>query len=221
LGDACESTDWSICGQVPAMRKYRDQNPRASLSEFFLWGGPVDAAGGADAVARYAPSVNSASVRLHPVRLLALSTSHFGSQLIRVATGDGIVREGEGMAIVRTLKTLFPNAVYQQFARSRQQTASLHFESQSQFHIAVLALALAVLLGLGPAAFRTDRKLFSTVFLLLAGVVANAFVMGALSGVYDRYQSRVAWLLLLAAVMLSYRRFASSGRTVRPIAPAD
>jgi hypothetical protein len=48
------------------------------------------------------------------------------------------------------------------------------------------------------------------VLLLLAGIVANAIVSGAIAGVFDRYQGRVAWLaplgfLVLLAMMLAER----------------
>jgi hypothetical protein len=41
------------------------------------------------------------------------------------------------------------------------------------------------------------------------GIVANAFVTGALSGVYDRYQARLIWLVpfvFATSVAVSLRR---------------
>ena len=52
------------------------------------------------------------------------------------------------------------------------------------------------------------------VLLLLTGIAANAVVSGAIAGVFDRYQGRVAWLAslgfaVLLAKMLKARRHAS------------
>jgi hypothetical protein len=41
------------------------------------------------------------------------------------------------------------------------------------------------------------RRLYPLGVILVVGVVANAFATGALSGVFDRYQARIAWLVLL------------------------
>lgn len=42
----------------------------------------------------------------------------------------------------------------------------------------------------------------ATTLLILLGLVVNAFVAAATSGVYDRYQSRIAWLITLPAFWL-------------------
>jgi hypothetical protein len=65
----------------------------------------------------------------------------------------------------------------------------------------------------GPVLARPSVRL---VVLLLVGVVANAIVSGAIAGVFDRYQGRVAWLaplgfLVLLAMMLKER---SRGKSV-------
>jgi hypothetical protein len=61
-------------------------------------------------------------------------------------------------------------------------------------------LSLLVLLACGPmlSATRQRRPLLLT-GVVLAGVSLNAAVLGVLSAVHDRYQSRVMWLLPLAA----------------------
>ena len=39
--------------------------------------------------------------------------------------------------------------------------------------------------------------------MVLAALLANAFATGALSGPHDRYQARIAWLVLLPASALA------------------
>jgi hypothetical protein len=46
---------------------------------------------------------------------------------------------------------------------------------------------------------RNIAEIVAFVAIIVAGIVTNAAVCGAISGVFDRYQGRVAWLALLAA----------------------
>lgn len=57
--------------------------------------------------------------------------------------------------------------------------------------------------------------------LLILGLLANAFIAAATSGVYDRYQSRVAWLITLPAfwVLCHYIEACKERTTTPPIEP--
>ncbi len=75
-------------------------------------------------------------------------------------------------------------------------------------------------LSLTPALSRRERKkeptacLQGLAVLALAGLLANAAATGALSGPHDRYQARIAWLVVLPP-LLAYaaRRDASCRAT--------
>jgi peptidoglycan/LPS O-acetylase OafA/YrhL len=70
--------------------------------------------------------------------------------------------------------------------------------------IYVAALA-GLLAALAMRAAKGARVTF--VLAVLVGVAVNAIVSGAISGVFDRYQGRVAWLVPLAlAVLMAPRR---------------
>ena len=62
-------------------------------------------------------------------------------------------------------------------------------------------LASALAAGAALAARRRDRAWVGFAALVVTALVANAFVTGALSGPYHRYQSRVIWLVPLSAVL--------------------
>ena len=50
--------------------------------------------------------------------------------------------------------------------------------------------------------------------MVLAGLAANAFATGALSGPHDRYQARIAWLVVLPPALAAMRpRYAASRAT--------
>src|SRR6185312_16452967 len=84
--------------------------------------------------------------------------------------------------------------------------------------IGAWAAFAAVLLALLAKPRTGEPDLRPFIALILFGVVANALICGGLSGAYDRYQLRVAWLIPFAAAALALawavRRHAE-GATVR------
>lgn len=207
LDEACKSNGWSICGQAEKIRRYRNAHAKNGMDEFIIWGGLLDAAGGWDTVSKYALSIDTVCLARHPVKFLATSIYDFGRQLVQLSSGDGIQRYSEHSGVTQVLKKLFPATVHEQFQGSRQQAGSFGLQSLAVFHVSVVLFAVALLMSFGMMTLRVDPKLFAAISILLCAVAANAFVMGALSEVHDRYQSRVAWLIVLAAMILVYRHF--------------
>lgn len=86
-------------------------------------------------------------------------------------------------------------------ARGSMPLAAISFVMQL-IYVAALAGLLA---ALAMRAVGGARMTFAVA--ILVGVATNAIVSGAISGVFDRYQGRVAWLLPLAlAVLMAPRR---------------
>lgn len=70
-------------------------------------------------------------------------------------------------------------------------------------HAAALLLALPLLAFGGWRAWKAgDGLALAFIAFILAGLVGNAVATGGLSGVFPRYQARIAWLLPVAAVFL-------------------
>lgn len=70
----------------------------------------------------------------------------------------------------------------------------------------IRAVYFSALLGIGMLIWRRrpgGSAELNFVLVLLAGIVANAVIAGAISGVFDRYQGRVAWLALLGFLALA------------------
>lgn len=79
--------------------------------------------------------------------------------------------------------------------------------------IPVAALSLLLLPFLGVFAWRRrDRDALALVGAVIATLVVNALLAGALSDVHDRYQSRLVWLAPMLAMLLIARW---AGRTAR------
>jgi uncharacterized membrane protein YeaQ/YmgE (transglycosylase-associated protein family) len=67
----------------------------------------------------------------------------------------------------------------------------------------VLLLSLPLLALAGWRALRArDGARLGLLAAILLGVVGNAAATGGLSGVFPRYQARIAWLLPMAALLL-------------------
>ena len=77
---------------------------------------------------------------------------------------------------------------------------------------------LRVLRRLASGEWDAPARLAAVAVLLLAAVVVNAAVCGALSGVFPRYQARIVWLAPLAALLLAAadRRRATLRRKLSP-----
>jgi putative flippase GtrA len=209
LETVCPERRYSICSQLPVIRAYKEhltpeQERFNSTADFVLWKGPLIAAGGYETVATYAAGVSSAAVRRQPLQFLRASARGFWKQLLTVRTGDGLFRYGDEWSITQAIASYFPARVKAAYDRSRQERGVLNFAGWSSFHTVVAALS-AMLLAALLFAPSTGATLAAVMATLLAGVAANALVTGVLSSLHDRYQSRVACLLMLAAMILSYR----------------
>jgi uncharacterized membrane protein len=78
--------------------------------------------------------------------------------------------------------------------------------------LATLALALIAIAGL--RARRSAEGLLA--LFVLAALLGNSFICGALSNPHDRYQSRLVWIAVLVVLMAAFDRIRSR-RGVGPL----
>lgn len=128
-------------------------------------------------------------------------------QLARFATE---VTSANNEPTIAMLKEHTP-ALYPQLMRARQQATKMDVGPLNALHVPVAALALACL---GAALMlrrrlRLPPELAALAVTVLLALAANAAICGVFSHAVDRYQSRLAWLAVLAAAMMAawlYRR---------------
>lgn len=108
--------------------------------------------------------------------------------------------EVKGSGLIKTYFPTYDLAAInsRQFKKTYTSTFIERQNMIQQFVIVVSALLL--LLMIWDKRYSKEQK--AVVVILLLGALANAFIVGATSGVYDRYQSRVAWLITLPAFWL-------------------
>jgi hypothetical protein len=205
LDEECKNHSFSVCAQLPALHENRRNSQDPDSLDFFLWDGPLRAAGGVEGVRQYAGSMVLHCLLRYPIRFVDASLLDSGRQSIRLSTGEGITRYNHEHAVSAALRNYFPPAVYDQFERSRQQAGTLNFAYISKFHIYVVLASIVVLAALAKSLYAVETKFSATILMLLVGFFANALVMGTLGHPIDRYQTRVSCLIPLAAITAAYR----------------
>ncbi len=189
LARECPAAGWKLCdwqGRFP------------DDSDLFLWKdwGPVWSTGGPMALAPEASAIVRATLVQEPLWVLRSGLANVWEQLWRVRLGDTLGNDWLEGSITGSLQAYLPAAEMARFRAGRQMRETLRAvaEPLNPWHAAVLVaggIATLVLAARG-------QKL---AVLVLVGVLANAAASGALSRPHDRYQARMAWLVLVPVVM--------------------
>lgn len=196
------------------------QEPRAGWtdSDAFLWEpeGPVWSNNrGPILFAPEAARVVRATVLAYPAEVAAAMVRNAWRQLFLVRVGDALVPDHLAATVEPKIRAFFPPEEQARYRASVQQTGALPALAApfAGLHAAVLVVGMlgsAVVL----ARWRRDRALAGFAAVMLAGLAANAVATGALSGPHDRYQARIAWLIVLPPAFALLRwRYAASRAT--------
>lgn len=226
LADNCPDPTIKLC-------KFEKQIPKTA--DDFLWhqgpkgpfvsiGGWVD---GADEMKRIAID----SLTEYPGMHLSTAIHSTALQLVRVKSGDGIVREV--WSAYEAIARLAPETnVAVNTSRQRFNLVAGTIEAFNRFHVpltlgSMALLPLLLLLAWRRGNLRDTDLLAATVLLAL---LANAFVTGVLSNPHHRYGARVAWaapflwsVVIVQLLVLrrewqeaAMRRLAASGLLAKP-----
>jgi hypothetical protein len=88
---------------------------------------------------------------------------------------------------------------------SRQYRGELNYDLQNSLQKGLVAVSLLLLFFFYIHQKNESNRMKAVFSLILWGIFINAIVCGALSGVNDRYQSRVIWLLPLPLVIIFFQ----------------
>lgn len=216
----CPGRGWYLCGWVGRL---------PGTSDDFLWSpdSPVnrDAAGvprflGGALLAPEAGEIIAATARREPLAVLGQGLRNGAMQMVTAAAGDTLGDQHLDATVGRMLALGFPEAEQRRFAAARQARgalAGLAAPLATLHGMALLAGALGALWAVTrPVQDRVTRGLLLAV---LVGAAVNALATGALSGLNDRYQARIAWLLpMMAMVALVPRPSGPDSRSEKPAA---
>ncbi len=191
---ACPAANLRICAWRGRLAADSDQ---------FLWDpyGPVWADGFGPI--RYAPEAKllvPAIIAAYPGAVLLAATANTVRQLGRVQVGDALAALHVDVAVLPRLELYFPKAEAAQYRASLQAAGRLEAVAAPFRPLHLLALLAGAVGSIG-IALRRRGPLQGLAVMVLAGLLANAASTGALSGPHDRYQARIAWLVVLPPLL--------------------
>lgn len=189
-----DGLDSPFCAYLPDLQN-------EEIAQDYLWHArsPLERLGGWEATSKATWDVLGPAVAQNAGLTARSAIADTWRQLVAVRTGEEAYAYSDDLVAVQKIRQWFP-LEYPRFAASLQQRGKLARVAAAMkwLHYAVLVAALAWLV-LGA---KWDPRLVGLVSLL----VVNAVVCGTLSIPDDRYQSRVAWLLVFAAMTAPARR---------------
>lgn len=219
LQDACPEAGYALCTVV-------DRLP-TTANEFLWFSGMLEGLGGFAGLREEARAVVSATLQNRPLEVVQASVQNAGQQLLTVdLTGEfGTFRGLQTLTELIGLK--FGRAAQSAYVEGLQYHHAWPLAALDRLMALVLATCAAAAVVILRQAWRMNAQEVMVLGVYLgACLLGNAVLTGAVSGVFGRYQARVAWLLVLfvvlGAVLLQRRRHASKSASGRdqPLAGA-
>jgi hypothetical protein len=195
LSKTCPTHTYRIC-------KYRDELPRTVGTFLYGDGTALDKLGGPEGYRDEAGPLAINILKDAPIRHALLAAKATASMFVYFPTGWGNDPEGEDKAVTQMIHRYFRREA-DGYDMSRQQTGQLHRSLVNDLHVPVGFFLLAANLAFLMASIIRGNK--ETTFLLLAilaAMIGNAFLCGALSSSDGRYQSRMIPLLVIGLLPL-------------------
>jgi hypothetical protein len=205
LKEACPDPGLRLCDWIGRFPTDTDD---------FLWNsqGPVwTYPGGPIGLAPEASRIIWATIRAHPLAVAQYALANTMSQLVTVRVGHTFADFNYTSRIGDRLRAHYPAWELAGFMASLERRDELRAvaEPWQGFHAGVLvAGSVASLLLLARSLRRTppvdageEQPMTAFILVVAVALLANAFTTGALSAPTDRYQARIAWLVLLPPLL--------------------
>ncbi|MFT3884512.1 MAG: hypothetical protein QM724_03505 [Flavobacteriales bacterium] len=201
LHEHCPERNYALC-------PYKDELPMVPVQ--FIWGD-------SSLVRRIGPQLTVADPLLAPVvhdllsepeylgRFLRSSLVASVTQLFQVSAASCLSPYGEDSAPYRVIAERLPWEL-SSYVGSMQMAGAWWDLGFCNTVVRIAALLAVVFLAWTRSRWRSHQELALLVPLLLAWVVLNAMITASLANVFDRLQSRVAWLVVLAACLVLLQR---------------
>jgi hypothetical protein len=209
LRRACPEAGYRLCAHL-------DRLP-VTATEYLWTGTLLQDTGDWLGSRRESTTIIGRTIAEEPGTVLANAAIASVRQLLIPGTSEQLLRIPEGHGAARAVARIYPGQV-SAFQGSLQQRGGLQ-SVPFRAHAWILWASFWALAAAACALAWRDRRAqplaLPLVATCLAFVAANAFVCGALSGVVDRYQSRVSWPVVFVGLAL----VASQLRALHPRRP--
>lgn len=197
----CPRPDWTLCA-------FKDEIPTIADEDDMLWGkdAVLDRAGGYKVVGPQAMPIILSAMRAEPTTIMWQALRNSLEQFVAFRTGDGLLRRSTFNDGVWT--DVFSAEEQARYRAGRQYRGLELMPAWLQvIHVGLGSGALVAVAAGAWGALRRREMIGGLFAAITMALLANAFVAGALSGVYDRYQSRFIWLAPLALMLMLMRRW--------------
>jgi hypothetical protein len=190
----CPRPGWTLCA-------FKDELPRTEDDILFGDQSVVTRAGGYMAVGPQAWPIILSALRAEPGVMLRNALRNTARQFISFRSGDALLVRM--VSVDDVWRADLPKAEQDRYRASKQYgLIPLLPVTLQAVHLGVGSVALAVLAVGGVVALRRRKALGGVYAAIAVALGTNAFVSGALSGVFDRYQSRLVWLATFAMLLM-------------------
>ena len=195
----CPEKSWHLCAWTERLAKDSDS---------FMWdaNGPVwTHPGGPIGLAPEASEIVALTVRARPWHVLWSATQNTITQLTMVKLGDTINSDWLDLTVAKSVEKFFSSAELERYKNSKQVQGTMlervSFVSAVGTATVLIGFLLSVYLLI--QAWRSRQwTVLALITMIWMGVLANAFATGGLSKPHYRYQTRIAWLLVLPPLLL-------------------
>ena len=211
----CPTSELKTCASLPILEQARlveVQDPDSKSPELrnlvassFLWGGGLALSGGVFSVNSEAGLIIKGALKAYPLEQFSALIRNMSNQLITFSVGEQLNSTLKMEAINNLFRTHFPR-FYTSYQNSQQSLGKIEeitfFLNPIYFYMVLFSTIL--LLGLCLFLLRgtnVNKKYSLSLYALFTFLVSNALVSGGLSGVFERYQSRVVWLVPAISIL--------------------
>ena len=211
----------------PRFRLCAHQHELPTDADAYFWGESVfDRLGRFKGLDEEMRTIALDSLRAYPAWQAEAAFVAAARQLVRVATGEGVVHfawHSQGM-IERHTPSVNAN-----MRAARQQRGELGFSAVNRLHRPVALASMLLLLAIALTGWRRESfgDLGSLAATTTVVLLSNAVICGVLSNPHDRYGARMVWLAPLVVTLLLCRLYARTAQSriaaplaVKPILPA-
>ncbi len=196
----CDNQAWKLCswqGRLP------------SDSDDFLWkpDGPVwTYPGGPIGLSPEAKLIIREAVANNPMGIGISAAQNALVQMTKIRLGDTLTSIWLDGTVGKFLREYFPEDEYVRFKSSLQAEDKLvaYAAPLNSAHLIAVVVGLVATLYLTITAWRRGQKSVCALGLMvILGLIANGVATGALSKPHDRYQTRMAWLLVACPIWMA------------------
>lgn len=209
LEQNCPASGWALCSELGDLETYRDREKRepslASVTDYFLWGGPLERLGWWKTFAPEAEVVVRKALLVSPLSIVEESAKDIFRQLTRFSVGDALLPYGESGEPVDSIRAVFGEVSASAYLASSQARRALPLNAVNALQTALVLASLCILTCGGIYCRHRDPTILHLTLALYSLILLNAAVTATFSSVHDRYQSRVIWLLPMLASLIVAR----------------